>query len=483
MGNLGANKILFGLGWTTLSTIVTGVTQILRLSILARFLNKEDFGVVAILTFVLGLTQVFSDLGFSASIMSEKNLSKNRFLSLYWLQFIVFNCLMLGVSLFSPVISTYYKLSELQYLIPIVLCELLFVSIGKLYDTVLQKNMQFKTMATRNIVSALFSLIIAVVLAYYGCGVFSLILSTLSQVAIVNIWNFVAGQNTYKISIQNIRIKEAGDLVNVGLYQMGTQLVDYVASKLDILIISSFLGVGALGIYNLAKELVLRFVMVINTITTKVMLPVLSSYSSDCNQLKRKFEQFAMRLSYLNTPIVGFVFLFAPIIVEIFYGKGYEEANEIVSIMSIWSLFVVLGQPSGMVAIVLKRTDLSFSYTIVRFITMGILLFAFARTSLHNAALTMLFTYLIMFFVNWFTLLYRIISMTFVEYLLIFYKSWSVVIVASLLVLAVRNCLSVDDIYLKVVFESFIYVISLVIIILLFDKRLIVPLLNKFKKV
>lgn len=72
MGNLGANKILFGLGWTTLSTIVTGVTQILRLSILARFLNKEDFGVVAILTFVLGLTQVFSDLGFSASIMSEK---------------------------------------------------------------------------------------------------------------------------------------------------------------------------------------------------------------------------------------------------------------------------------------------------------------------------------------------------------------------------------------------------------------------------
>ena len=377
----------------------------------------------------------------------------------------------------------YYKLSELQYLIPIVLCELLFVSIGKLYDTVLQKNMQFKTMATRNIVSALFSLIIAVVLAYYGCGVFSLILSTLSQVAIVNIWNFVAGQNTYKISIQNIRIKEAGDLVNVGLYQMGTQLVDYVASKLDILIISSFLGVGALGIYNLAKELVLRFVMVINTITTKVMLPVLSSYSSDCNQLKRKFEQFAMRLSYLNTPIVGFVFLFAPIIVEIFYGKGYEEANEIVSIMSIWSLFVVLGQPSGMVAIVLKRTDLSFSYTIVRFITMGILLFAFARTSLHNAALTMLFTYLIMFFVNWFMLLYRIISMTFVEYLLIFYKSWSVVIVASLLVLAVRNCLSVDDIYLKVVFESFIYVISLVIIILLFDKRLIVPLLNKFKKV
>jgi O-antigen/teichoic acid export membrane protein len=483
MANKETKHIVLGLGWTTLSTIVSGLTQILRLSILARFLSKEDFGIVAILTFVLGLTQVFSDMGFSAAIMSEKQLSRKSFLSLYWLQFIVFNSLMIVVSLFSPIISNYYEQPVLRYLIPIALFELFFVSTGKLYDTVLQKNMLFKTMAIRNIVSAIFSLFLAIGLAYVGCGVYSLIISTLSHAAVVHIWNFIAGQKTYKISLKNISLKEAGSLVKVGLYQMGTQLVDYVASKLDILLISSFLGVGALGIYNLAKELVLRFVMIINTITTKVMLPVMSSYSNNLELLKYKFKQFVTKLSYLNTPIVGFVFLFAAFIVEIFYGKGYEEANSIVSIMSIWSLFVVLGQPSGMVAIVLKRTDLSFSYTIIRFLTMGILLFAFARKSLYGAALTMLFTYLVMFFVNWYMLLYRIIKMSFKEYFFVFSKSWGIVLVSIIVVLIIRYISIFEGKYAEGLFELFIYLISLLLFITIFDKSILSPIYQRIKRI
>lgn len=72
MSTFNKNTIISGLGWTTVSTIANGLAQILRLTILSRFLSKEDFGIVAILTFILGLTQVFSDMGFSAAIMSQK---------------------------------------------------------------------------------------------------------------------------------------------------------------------------------------------------------------------------------------------------------------------------------------------------------------------------------------------------------------------------------------------------------------------------
>ena len=478
--NLKGNKqIILGIGWTSLSTLVSGLTQILRLSILSRFLNKEDFGIVAILTFILGLTQVFSDLGFSASIMSERELSRRSFLSLYWLQFIVFNSLMIIVALFSPFISHYYELDNLQYLIPIVLLELFFLSLGKLYDTVLQKNMLFKVIAIRNIIAAFISLIIGVLLAYFGYGVLSLIFSTLSQAAIVNIWNLIQGQSTYKLGFKNVSIAEAGNLVNVGLYQMGTQLVDYVASKLDILIISNYLGVGALGIYNLAKELVLKFVMVVNTVTSKVMLPVLSNCSNNYVQLKNTFNSFLNNLSYLNTPIVGLVFLFSPFIVQIFYGSAYEEANEIVSIMSIWSLFVVLGQPNGLLAIVLKRTDISFYYTIVRLFTMLGLLYGFARTSLFNAALTMLFTYFIMFFVNWYLLLYRLLKIKLVEYMLIFAKSWIGVILAISLVLIFRSFDFFEGKYSKLLFELIAYCTVLLLYLVIFNRKMLLSIIRK----
>ena len=112
------NSIIRGLGWTTISTITNGLVQILRLSILSRFLSKEDFGIVAILTLILGLTQVFSDMGFSAAIMSQKKIEKSNFLSLYWLQFLVFTFMMLSISLCSPFIANYYNSPIQQNLSP-----------------------------------------------------------------------------------------------------------------------------------------------------------------------------------------------------------------------------------------------------------------------------------------------------------------------------------------------------------------------------
>lgn len=136
--------IISGLGWTTISTITNGLVQILRLSILSRYLTKEDFGLVAILTLILGLTQVFSDMGFSAAIMSQKKIENRVFLSLYWLQFGVFVLMMLAISLCSPIIANYYDSPILLILVPIMMSELFFVSLGKLYDTVLQKTWSFE---------------------------------------------------------------------------------------------------------------------------------------------------------------------------------------------------------------------------------------------------------------------------------------------------------------------------------------------------
>lgn len=424
------NKIISGIGWTTISTITNGLVQILRLSILSRYLTKEDFGLVAILTLILGLTQVFSDMGFSAAIMSQKKIEKSNFLSLYWLQFGVFVLMMLAISLCSPIIANYYDSPVLLILVPIMMSELFFVSLGKLYDTVLQKNMEFRTIAIRNIVTASLSLIIAVILAMQGYGVYSLVVSTVLQTAMVNVWNLKTGQKHYKLSFQKIKFKEAKNLMKVGYYQMGSQIVDYFASKLDIIIISSTLGVRALGIYNLSKELVLKFVIVVNTISNKVMLPVFTNFQDDVNELKRVFVLCLKGTFLFNAPIVGFVVLFCNYIVLIFYGKTFSEAIPIVQILAVWSLFVVIGQPNSLLAIATKKTNLSFWYTITRLVIMYIFLALFGRISLLASAVTVTAVYIIMFFVSWFMYVRKCISLSLMEYIRIFKKSF--IVIASL---------------------------------------------------
>lgn len=464
------NKIISGLGWTTISTITNGLVQILRLSILSRYLTKEDFGLVAILTLILGLTQVFSDMGFSAAIMSQKKIEKSNFLSLYWLQFGVFVLMMLAISLCSPIIANYYDSPVLLILVPIMMSELFFVSLGKLYDTVLQKNMEFRTIAIRNIVTASLSLFIAVILAMQGYGVYSLVISTVLQTAMVNVWNLKTGQKHYKLVFQKIKFKEAKNLMKVGYYQMGSQIVDYFASKLDILIISSTLGVGALGIYNLSKELVLKFVIVVNTISNKVMLPVFTNFQDDVNELKRVFVLCLKGTFLFNAPIVGFVVLFCNYIVLIFYGKTFSEAIPIVQILSVWSLFVVIGQPNSLLAIATKKTNLSFWYTIVRLVVMYLFLTFFGRFSLLASAITVTVVYVIMFFVSWFMYVRKCISLSLMEYIRIFEKSFVVIASVVLSLFVIRTSMVRLNSDITNVMILFAYIL-LIILFLYFSEK------------
>lgn len=358
-------QAIFGAKWTTISTLTTAVIQVLRLSILARFLDKSDFGIVAILTFVLGLTNTFADLGFSAAIMHKQELSRNEFASLYWIQMFFFLLLFgIGCSL-STVCANFYNEDSITYLLPVVLLDLVFNGIGRLYDTVLQKDMLFKTIAVRNIVSAVLSIIIAMLLALMGYGIYSMILSTLFNTLTFNIWNFICGQKYFKLKFR-ISIKDIKPLVQIGLFQTGTQILDYFAAKFDILIIGKLLGTENLGIYNLSKELVMKVILLINTIANKVVLPIFANIQKDREVLRLAYCKIITLLSRINFPISACICVLSSQIVGVLYGEGYEKVAELTAILSFWSLFLCLGNPVGALAVATGKTNLSLYYTILR---------------------------------------------------------------------------------------------------------------------
>ena len=299
------------------STVITSIVQLLRLSILTHFLQKADFGIVAIITFILGLTFTFTDLGFSSAIIYKQDLNKKDFSSLFWIQLIVFILLYIVISLFSPIVANFYNESSISYLMPIALLDLVLQGIGKLYDSVLQKEMKFKEIAVRNITAAILSLIIAFILAKNDAGIYSLILSTLLNSAILNLTNFILGQKQYAI-IPYISFKNSIGLMKIGLYLTGTQILDYISSKIDVMIIGKFLGTETLGIYNLSKEILYKLIVLINTIGNKVTLPILAKAQSDI-QILCSYYKKALH-------IISFTFPFR--IVDFFFPEGYNFGDK-----------------------------------------------------------------------------------------------------------------------------------------------------------
>lgn len=357
--------ILKGSLWTSASTITTAFIQIIRLSILAHFLEKGDFGVVAILTMILGFTNTFSELGFSTIVMHKQNITDREFSSLYWAQLLLYIAIYVIISSISPFVARFFNEPSITYLLPIAMLDLILYGVGRLYETVIQKEFKFNVLAKRSIIASLISLVVAVVLAYKGAGVFSLIISTLAQTIILNVWNLLQGMKSMPLRLY-CSFKLIKPLFGMGINMTGAHMLDYMSTKIDVFIIGKMLGTETLGIYNLAKELIMKGVMLVNSIVNRVGLPLFAREQNDIISLKNNYCKLIKIISLINFPICTTIGVLGCVIVPIIYGETYLDVVPVLFVLSIWGCVSCIGNPVGNVIIATGRTDISFKYALIR---------------------------------------------------------------------------------------------------------------------
>lgn len=356
-----------GVKWTSVSTVATVITQFVRIMILTRFLEKSDFGIVSIVNAIIGLCITFTDLGFSSVIMYKNHISSKEFSTLFWVQLMAFGILYLVLWCLSSLVASFYDEEKLITLIPLAALTVIFQALGKLYDTVLQKQFQFKTIAFRNIFSNILSLFVAVVLAWIGFGVYSLIFSTLIYAFILNSWNFIYGQKVQKIFFY-CKPKDIIVLIKIGVFQTGTRILDFISDKIDVMIIGKLLGTETLGVYDLSKTLVNKMVDLVRTVISKVALPILSNSNNNDDVVRSRFLVMTKVVAYIVIPIGVVIALFSREILWIVYGGDYTGAFIIVTVFAFISIINSICSFFDMLGVAKGRTDLNFYNTIVRIV-------------------------------------------------------------------------------------------------------------------
>lgn len=353
--------------WTTASTVVTMLSQILRIVILTRFLSKGDFGIVSISTMIIGLCLSFADLGFSSIVMYKHDLNDEEFSSLYWIQFILYGFLSAILVIASPLVARIYSEDQLITVVMVASLNLVFLAIGKLYESVLQKKYEFKSIAIRNIVSNILSLFLAWYLAWGGFGVFSMIISTLFQTLLYNVWSLVVGVHLQKLRFC-CHFRKVFPLIKMGLYQTYTRIIDYFSTQLDVMIIGKLLGLEVLGVYDLAKQLVSRFASSIRTIISQVALPIISNNNQNEVGVKTRFLRITKIVAYLCIPVCVITAVFSNDLVRLFYGVKFMDAAPLVAIFSMFAAVTSIGSFFDMLGIAKGRMDLNFKATVYRIV-------------------------------------------------------------------------------------------------------------------
>ena len=72
-------KMVFrGVKWTGLASFANIFFSMVKISILTRYLNSSDFGLMAIVVLIVGFLEVFITSGLVTSVFHKRNISKKE---------------------------------------------------------------------------------------------------------------------------------------------------------------------------------------------------------------------------------------------------------------------------------------------------------------------------------------------------------------------------------------------------------------------
>lgn len=409
-------RFIAGLKWSTIGGMGLAIFQLLQVSILTRFLPKEAFGLVAMALFVVRFSSIFVDMGFTSAIIHKLKISSREYSSIYWFNLFISVIIYLLIWGITPLIAAFYEANELRLIIPILATNIILLAIGKVHRTILQKEFQFKAMSIIDLFSYLIGLITAVILAINDFGLYSLIYSTLIASALSSSLFLIMNVRTNPIYF-HFRKKELKPFLKIGSYSMGSQFLSFFSTDFDILIVGKMLGPTNLGVYSLAKQIVLKLYALINPIFTKILTPLMASMQNNKPELKSYFLKITRILTFFNIPIYLLIFITSKEILVFLYGNDYANANYVLGFLAIAYCTYSINNPVGSLQIATGRTDIGFKWAIFSLIITPVVVYFASFGDVNTVAIARALLGIAMIIPLWYIQLKPMVNIHFKEYM------------------------------------------------------------------
>lgn len=350
--------------WTAISAIASIIIQLSQLAILGRLLSPADFGMMAMMSIVIGLANLLADFGISNFLVQTKNLTGRLFTALFVLCIGGAFCLAGCTVLVSPLVADYYNTPVLASLLPVLGIVVFVTAIGQPFFALLQREMQFKDIAIIEVIAGLSGLSVSIYLALMNHGIWSLIGGQLALSIVKSVMCVIKSLSFIHFKWE-VHWNEVSRIVRFGNFQMGERILAFASLNLDKVIVGRMLGDGALGIYSVAYQLVFRPFSILNPVFTRVALPLFSHIQDDNIRLTRGYLVMIRTIALIAFPVYLFMILASDSIVYLLLGSKWADASGIIAILGFLGFVLSLGNPIGSLILAKGRPDLGFYYTII----------------------------------------------------------------------------------------------------------------------
>ncbi len=316
------------------------------LMIMARLLDPKDFGLVGMVTAVIGVFNVFRDFGLSGAAVQRSSVTEEQISTLFWINILVGVTLgVLSVAL-APLVARFYHEPRLFGVTEALATGFLFNAAGVQHSAILEREMRFTTLSVIDIVSLSISVLVGIGMALRGYGYWALVATTVVApfvytmcVWLVTSWR--PGRPRRHVGVRSM-LKFGGTLTLTGL-------VTYISSNLEKVLLGRYWGVAAIGIYGRAYQLINIPTDNLNASAGGVAFAALSRLQDDAVRFKSYFLKGYSLVLSLTVPITFACGLFASDMIYVFLGAKWNDAAPVFRLLAPTALAFAILNPLGWV--------------------------------------------------------------------------------------------------------------------------------------
>lgn len=334
--NNSKNAVLTNFIWRFAERCGAQIIQFIVSLLLARILNPEAYGTVALVVVITQILQVFVDSGLGNALIQKKDADDIDFSSVFF--FNVAGCLILYCMIFvaAPYIARFFEDDSLTSVIR-VLCFVVVVSgLRNVQNAYISKHMLFKKFFFATLIGTVTSAAVGIVMALQGYGVWSLVMQKLVSVLVdtVVLWLIVEWRPKLSFSFERLK-----SLISYGWKLLVSSLIDTLYTNLRTLLIGKVYNEKALAFYNRGEQFSQIIALNMNASIDSVLLPAMAKEQNDRERVKNMTRRSIKTSTYIMAPLMIGLFVVAPTVVELILTEKWIESVPYLQIFCLTYMF------------------------------------------------------------------------------------------------------------------------------------------------
>jgi PST family polysaccharide transporter len=343
--------------WIAVSRVVSVAVQLLSVMWLARLLTPADYGLVAMALVVTNLANLVRDMGTGLALIQRQDLTQETILTAFWFTLGLGTLLGALVAALAPLMALAFEAPAVTGVLWVLALTFPVLGSTTVHKALLERDSRFSLLARVEAVSAVSGLAVAVSAAYLGAGPYSLVLNSLAYALLssAQLWAASPLRPRWLWNRHELRaIRRFSD------HLVAFNIVNYLASNVDKMLIGRFLGADSLGLYSLAYKIMLLPLRNLTFVASRALYPVMSRQQAVPEEMAALFMRTLTVIALVTAPVMfGATVLREPFI-EVLLGSKWLPMADVLLWLAPLGFVKALDSSTGSVLMARGRTKTLF---------------------------------------------------------------------------------------------------------------------------